>query len=99
MSAKRGSKAEMSRDVRRILTKHRIDMSVLEYSYAGSSVRLSGGLWRIDGSEFTVEALTYLISDLSKFGMLNTDLANWDLNGGTIRKIETEDSNNDDLEL
>lgn len=87
MVAKRGSKAEMSREVRRVLNKHRVDLTVLDYSYGGNSVRLTGGLWRVDGSDFSVEALSYLISDLYPFGLLYTDLVNWDLNGGNIRII------------
>ena len=90
MAAKRGTKAEMSKEVRRILNKHRVDLTVLDYSYGGSSVRLSGGLWKSDGSDFSVEALTYLMNDLYPYGTLYSDLVNWDLTGGTIRAISQE---------
>ena len=90
MVAKSGSKATMSKEVRRVLNKHRVDLSVLDYSYGGSSVRLSGGLWKSDGSDFSVEALGYLITDLYPYGTLYTDLVNWDLNGGNIRIIHVE---------
>lgn len=95
MAGKRGSKAEMSKEVRRILNKHRVDLTVLDYSYGGSSVRLTGGLWRVDGSDFSVEAISYLISDLYPFGMLYTDLVNWDLNGGNIRIIQESEQQDD----
>jgi len=91
MKAKKASKAEMSKEVRRVLNKHRVDLSVMEYSYGGSSIRLSGGLWRVDGSDFTPEAVSYLVSDLGKFGSIYTDLVNWDLNGGGIRIITAEE--------
>ncbi len=89
MPKPKGTKAELSKEVRRTLNKHRVDLTMLDYSYGGSSVRLSGGLWKNDGSEFSVEALTYLINDLYPFGSLYTDLVNWDLNGGTIRIIHS----------
>jgi len=89
----KGTKAELSKEVRRILNKHRIDLTMLDYSYGGSSVRLSGGIWKNDGTEFSVEALTYLINDLYPFGTLYTDLINWDLNGGTIRIIHSHNDN------
>lgn len=91
-----GTKAELSKEVRRTLNKHRVDLTMLDYSYGGSSVRLSGGLWKNDGSEFSVEALTYLINDLYPFGTLYTDLVNWDLNGGTIRIIHSPDHKNEE---
>ncbi len=95
MSKAKGTKAELSKAVRRTLNKHKVDLTVLDYSYGGSSVRLSGGLWKNDGSEFSVEALTYLINDLYPFGNLYTDLINWDLNGGSIRIIHSKDDNED----
>lgn len=91
MAGRRGTKAELSKEVRRILNKHRVDLTVLDYSYGGSSVRLTGGLWRVDGSDFSVEAISYLISDLYPFGVLYTDLVNWDLNGGSIRVINSSE--------
>ena len=91
MKAKKATKAEMSKEVRRVLNKHRVDLSVLAYSYGGSSIRLSGGLWRVDGSDFTPEAVSYLVSDLGRFGSIYTDLVNWDLNGGSIRIITEQE--------
>lgn len=92
----KASKAEMSKEVRRVLNKHRVDLSILEYSYGGSSIRLSGGLWRVDGSDFTAEAISYMISDLHRFGSLYTDLVNWDLNGGSIRVISEQEMNEEE---
>jgi hypothetical protein len=80
------SRAENSRQLRRVLSRHMVDMGSISFSAGLSSISITGLLIKNDGSEFTMTSVKNLVDDLSAFGTITSDLANWELTGGSIRK-------------
>lgn len=96
MRKERASRAELNKDLRRILAKYHVDTSSIAFSASNYSVSLSGLLIRTDGSEFNSGALQPLVDELqSKYGNIDSDLSNWDLTGGSIRKLDKEKSSHE----
>ena len=77
------TRLECSKEVRRGLNRHGVDLSYCQYSCSGYEIRLSGFLCKIDGSEFNVSQIESLINDfLRKLPgmMINGDMDNWKFN-------------------
>ncbi|MDA8791804.1 hypothetical protein N9N67_01090 [Bacteriovoracaceae bacterium] len=83
---KGGSRAENSRAVRRVLAKHYVDLNSLSFSAGLTYINLTGLLVKTDGSEFTLSSVKIMMEDLQHLGNVQSDLANWELNGGMIKK-------------
>lgn len=91
MKKERASRAELNKDLRRILAKHHVDTAQVFFSASNFAVALSGFLFKADGSEFTSSSLSPLVEELmNQYGHIDSDLGNWDLTGGAIRKIEKD---------
>ncbi len=86
---KRGklSRAEQTREVRRILSKHDVDLGELQVSCSGTRITLQGTLLKRSGDNFNFEVLNTLLGELQRVGMVSSELTNWDLNSG-VRKLE-----------
>ena len=105
MKKERASRAELNKDLRRILAKHYVDTTQVSFSASNFAVSLSGILLRVDGSEFNHNSITPLVDELmAQYGHIDSDLGNWDLTGGTIKKIDrvhshhTEDEDDEEPE-
>ena len=78
--AKKLTRLESSKEVRRALNRHSVDLSFCQYSASGYEVRLTGWLCKVDGSEFHGLQIEALIQDLQRKlpgFFVNGDLDNW----------------------
>lgn len=88
--AKKLSRLESSKEVRRCLNRHSVDLSYCQYSASGYEVRLTGWLCKIDGSEFHGLQIEALIQDLNRKlpgFFINGDLDNWKFNPEHIQYL------------
>lgn len=100
MKKERASRAELNKDLRRILAKHHVDTTEVSFSASNFAVNLSGVLVKTDGSSFTSSALQPLVDELmSVYRHIDSNLGNWDLTGGSIRKLEKNSSSHEYLVL
>jgi hypothetical protein len=77
---KKASRMENSKDARRVLNRNGVDLSYCQYNVAGSEVRLTGYLCKVDGSEYNGLQVEGIIHDfqrtLKDFTVVG-DLDNW----------------------
>ncbi len=71
------SKAQISKEVRRVLCQFQIDLTKLHFSANGRSTYLSGVLKKNSGSDISSEEALQLVYQLSSFGMIKSELDNW----------------------
>lgn len=82
---------EINKLVRRVLTKNQVDMSTVSFSCMGGRILLTGLLKKGSGSEFTAKGVETMVTELRKVkGVtdVGSELGNWDINGGSIQKID-----------
>jgi hypothetical protein len=91
MYIKRKSRAELNRDLRRILTRHHVDMTKLVFSASRTGVKLSGILKTLSGDELSpgkMESLTELLR--KHFGQIDSDLSNWEITDYSFKKKQVK---------
>jgi hypothetical protein len=89
--AKKPSRAETNKKIRNIMTKHGVDLAECQISATSTQVSLGGWLVRHDGSELAFPQVKALTDDLmNECGYVTTQLGNWDLTGGQIKKLENK---------
>ncbi len=73
------SRYEINRNVRMIFTRHDVDLSMIDYSFTGSTVYLYGDLVRADGdySVKEIESIVREISVLPQVRDIQFALNNW----------------------
>lgn len=86
---------EINKLVRRVLTKNQVDMSTVTFTCIGGRILLSGLLKKSSGSDFTAQGVESMCSELRKIkgvSDIGSELGNWDVNGGSIQKIDKGES-------
>jgi hypothetical protein len=76
------SRYEMNRNVKRVLTKHAVDLMTLQFFCSGEVVYLSGKLKKDPDGDFKpaqIETLVRELSSLPHVRNLQFDLSNWTL--------------------
>lgn len=85
---KKPSRAETSKKVRQMFTKHGVDLAEIQITASSSQVSIGGWLLRHDGSELAFPQVKALVDDLmNECGFITTSLGNWDLTAGQIKKL------------
>ena len=82
---------EMNKLVRRVLSRHHVDMSQVSYTCIGGRVLLSGFLTKTSGGEFNASGIESMLQEFRKIkgvADIGSELGNWDINGGSIQKID-----------
>lgn len=77
---KKMSRLESSKEVRRVLNRHCVDLSFCQYSVAGMDVRLSGRLKKTNGSDYNTPQIENMLQDFQRYLMgytVNGDFENW----------------------
>jgi hypothetical protein len=85
---------EINKLVRRVLTKNQVDMSTISFTCIGGRILLSGLLKKGSGGEFTASGIESMLSEMRKIkgvSDVGSELGNWDLNGGSITKVDKGD--------
>jgi hypothetical protein len=80
MSRTKMTRLECSKEVRRGLNRHGVDLGYCQYSASGNEVRLTGWLCKIDGAEFHGLEIESLIMDFQRKlpgFFINGDCDNW----------------------
>lgn len=81
------SRLEVNRDVRRILVRHGIDTTKLQFSCHSKSISLSGELFKEGGKDIDLSLLEALMKDFSRLGVrIICELSNWSITDGAITK-------------
>ncbi len=68
----------------------------MQLSCSTRTIHLIGTLVGTDGGDLSAEEINSMITELSFGGQVQSTLDNWDLNGGTARKIGKKFNNQDD---
>jgi hypothetical protein len=74
------TRLEANKEVRRVLNRHNADLSYVQYSVAGTEIRLTGFLVKIDATDFTTNQIEVLIQEFQRKlpGYYVTgDMENW----------------------
>lgn len=91
MKKEKMTKAQYSKNLRRVLLRHQIDLSQIQFSASAHSVNLSGLLMKNTGTEVSVPSVIELQKELSRMGQISTDLSNWIITNDSISKIERQE--------
>ncbi|HXH30463.1 MAG TPA: hypothetical protein VNJ01_06605 [Bacteriovoracaceae bacterium] len=87
---KKMSRMECSKEVRRVLNRYHVDLSHCQYSVSGRDIRMTGWLFKTDGSDFNGQQLESMIQDfqqaLSGFSV-NGSLENWNFSSDHISAV------------
>lgn len=90
MAAKKLSRLESNKEIRRALVRSGADMSLVNYSCHGRSVSLSGKLCRGSGGEMSTSNIEMLLQDMNRLGLqILCELDNWNISEGSISKKDS----------
>lgn len=107
MSAKKMSRMESSKEVRRVLNRNGVDLSFCQYSCSGKDIRLTGALYHYDGSDFSAQQIDGMIQEflsvLPGF-MIVGELDNWSFSSDHIsyqgdHELEEEEEEEEQSEV
>lgn len=79
------SRYQINQQVRTVLIRHRVDLTMIDYSYIGGTVYLSGTIQKDSGDEFMPAAFESLAGDIIRLQNVTDvqfDLTNWNVNRG-----------------
>lgn len=88
------SRMEANKEVRRVLTRHYVDMSYCQYSVAGLDIRITGWLCKIDSSEFSSVNIESMIQEFQRRlpgYCISGDLDNWNFGTDHISRLAKEE--------
>ena len=74
------TRMEANKEVRRVLTRHSVDLSYTQYSVAGMDVRITGWLCKIDTTDFNTIQIENLVNEFQRRlpgYSISGDLENW----------------------
>jgi hypothetical protein len=84
------TRMEANKEVRRVLTRHSVDLSYSQYSVAGKDVRLTGWLCKIDTSDFNAVQVENLVQEFQRKlpgYSISGDMDNWSFTSDHISYI------------
>lgn len=71
------SKAQVSKEVRRILARYQVDLTYIHFSASIHTIHLSGYLIKASGYDFSASVVQTLTNELLKIGAIRCELENW----------------------
>jgi hypothetical protein len=63
---KKLSRMEANKEVRRVLSRHYVDLSYCQYSVAGLEIRITGWLCKIDSSDFSASHIEGIVHEFQR---------------------------------
>lgn len=94
MAKQKLSKAQISKEVRRVLLQYGVNLSDMYFSAGVSSILLTGHLNKTSGRDFTNEEMFQLTQDLLKIGNIRCELENWMIGSDGVHYIGKPDGHN-----
>ncbi len=99
MSSQKLSRMECSKEVRRVLNQNRVDLTHCQYVVSGRDIRMTGWLYKTDGSDFSGQQIESLVADfqrrLSGFTVCG-DMENWNFSSEHISKVGRHEEEEED---
>lgn len=77
MSRQKASKAQISKEVRRLLARYQVDLTQINFSAGLHSIHLSGYLVKSSGYDFPASVVQTLTTELLRIGSIRSELENW----------------------
>ncbi len=71
------SKAQISKEVRRILARYQVNLSLIYFTAGMHSIHLSGYLVKPNGQDFSPSVVNAMAIELLKIGTIRSELENW----------------------
>ena len=94
MAKAKVSKAQVSKEVRRVLARYQVDLSLIHFSAGMHSIHLSGYLMKASGYDFSASVVQTLTSELLRIGTIRCELENWYVGNEGVHytgKVDEED--------
>jgi hypothetical protein len=81
------SRLEVNKDIRRILVRHSVDTTKLQFTCSGKLITMTGGIYGEGGKELTLSNIDAIFKDITRMGMrVYCELENWTITDGSISK-------------
>lgn len=77
MGKDKASKAQISKEVRRVLARYQVDLTRIHFSAGMHSIHLSGYLLKSSGHDFSASVIQGLTAELLRIGNIRCELENW----------------------
>lgn len=90
------SRMEANKIVRRVLSRHTVDLSQTQYSVSGKDIRLTGFLCKTDGSHMSANHIETMVQEFMRYlpGFYITgDFDNWSFTSDHITFLGEDDNN------
>jgi hypothetical protein len=75
--AKKTSKAQANKEVRRILTRYQVDLAFINFSAGNNSLYFGGYLMKTGGANFKASIVNVMTQELLELGRIRCELENW----------------------
>ena len=86
------SRLEVNKDIRRILVRHSVDTTKLQFTCSGKLITMTGGIYGEGGKELSLSHIDAILKDISRMGMrVYCELENWAISDGSISKKGSHD--------
>lgn len=81
------SRLEVNKDIRRILVRHSVDTTKLQFTCTGKLITMTGGIYGEGGKELSLSNIDAIFKDFTRMGMrVYCELENWAISDGSITK-------------
>ena len=84
----RQTKGERTKEVRRVLLRHQVDLTKVYFTANPRSIYFSGELIKASGHEITNSEMICLVEELNQLGMIRSDLENWSISSDSVRFLK-----------
>jgi hypothetical protein len=75
--AKKASKGQLNKEVRRVLNRYGVDLTYLNFSAGANSLYFGGHLVKIGGADFKISVVNIMTQELLEIGRIRCELENW----------------------
>lgn len=94
MAKEKASKAQISKEVRRVLARYQVDLTLIHFSAGLHSIHLSGYLMKSSGYDFPVSVVQTLTLELLRIGSIRCELENWHVGNEGVNFIGKAENSN-----
>lgn len=88
------SKAQASKEVRRVLARYQVDLTAIRFSASTHSIHLNGYLIKASGYDFQVSVVQTMTSELLRIATIRCELENWNIGSEGVNFIGKAEKSN-----